>query len=193
MNNIIKGHGYELFINDFLNNLDNIKISYLWKEIPEYVLFDYGFIKSYNDHRLNRKTDNINKLEDVGTDIIYINQKNECIIVQCKNYTNSIRIEDLSGFFFIMRKHKDKVGEIYYTNQLSRKITAEYFDDDTIKLIKKEFRQDNFIQILDNISEYIIKPYAYQTKIINLANEYYKTNNSGIINCPCGTGMLLVA
>ena len=189
MENIIKGHNYELFINDFLNNLDYVEKSYLWKHIPEYVLFDYGFIKSYNDHRLNRKTDNINKLEDVGTDIIYINQNGECIIVQCKNYTNSIRIEDLSGFFFIMRKHKDKVGEIYYTNRLSRKITEEFFDDDSIKLIKKEFYSEDII----NIPEFIIKPYDYQTNIINLAYDYYNNNNSGIIIMPCGTGKTLIS
>ena len=38
MNNIIKGLEYEIFINDYLNNKDNIKISYLWKDIP-FILF----------------------------------------------------------------------------------------------------------------------------------------------------------
>jgi predicted helicase len=131
---------------------DNIKISYLWKDIPEYLLFDYGFIKSYDDHRLQRKTNNINKLEDIGSDIIYINHNDECIIVQCKNYAlrKSIKIEDLSGFFFIMCKHNDKIGEIYYTNKLSKKILNEYEDNDRIKLIKKEFIQDN--KVIDIIS-----------------------------------------
>ena len=72
------------------------------KNIPEYLLFDYGFIKSYNDHRLLRKTNNINKLEDIDTDIVYINKNNECIIVQCKNYTKSIKIDDLSGFLLCL-------------------------------------------------------------------------------------------
>jgi hypothetical protein len=43
MNNIEKGYQYEIFINNYLNTLTNIKISYLWKDIPEYILFDYGF------------------------------------------------------------------------------------------------------------------------------------------------------
>ena len=188
MDNIEKGYQYELFINNYLNTKDNIKISYLWKDIPEYLLFDYGFIKSYNDYRLQRKTNNINKLEDIGSDIIYINQNDKCIIVQCKNYTKSIKIEDLSGFFFIMCKHIDKIGEIYYTNKLSKKILNEYEDNDRIKLIKKEFIQDN--KIID-----IIKPYDYQNKIIKLAEEYYKNNplGSGIISCPCGTGKTLIS
>ena len=92
MNNIEKGYQYEIFINDYLNTLNNIKISYLWKNVPEYLLFDYGFIKYYNDHRLQRKTNNINKLEDIGTDIIYITKYDKCIIVQCKNYSNSIQL-----------------------------------------------------------------------------------------------------
>jgi superfamily II DNA or RNA helicase len=186
MNNIEKGYQYELFINNYLNSKDNIKISYLWKNVPEYILFDYGFIKSYNDHRLQRKTNNINKLEDIGSDIIYINQKDECIIVQCKNYSKSIKIEDLSGFFFIMCKHNDKIGEIYYTNKISKKILNEYDDNDRIKLIKKEFIQDN--KVID-----IIKPYDYQNKIIKLAEEYYKNNNTSILSLPCGTGKTLIS
>ena len=188
MNNIEKGYQYEIFINDYLNTLNNIKIAYLWKYIPEYLLFDYGFIKSYNDHRLQRKTNNINKLEDIGSDIIYINQNDECIIVQCKNYNKPIKIEDLSGFFFIMCKHIDKIGEIYYTNKLSKKILLEYNDDERIKLIKKEIIQDTKITN-------IIKPYNYQDTIIKLANYYYQNNprGSGIISCPCGTGKTLIS
>jgi len=186
MNNIEKGYQYEIFINDYLNTLNNIKIAYLWKYIPEYLLFDYGFIKSYNDNRLNRKTNNINKLEDIGSDIIYINQNDECIIVQCKNYNKSIKIDDLSGFFFIMCKHIDKIGEIYYTNKLSKKILNEYNNDNRIKLIKKEIIQDTKVTN-------IIKPYDYQNNIIKLAEEYYKDNISGIISCPCGTGKTLIS
>ena len=118
MDNIQKGYQYEIFINNFLNSIDTIKISYLWKNIPEYILFDYGFIKSYEDNRLLRKTNHINKLEDIGTDIIYIDNNDQCVIVQCKDYTRSIKIEDLSGFFFIMCKHNDKSGIIGLYNCL---------------------------------------------------------------------------
>jgi superfamily II DNA or RNA helicase len=180
MDNQIKGYDYEKFINEFLNTKDDIKISYLWKDIPEQILFDFGFIKSYNDNRLKRKTNNINKLEDIGTDIIYITKDDKCIIVQCKNYSNSIIINDLAGFFFIMCEHIDKIGEIYYTNQISKKISI-----DRIKCIHKEFI------IQENIN--IIKPYDYQNKIIKLAEEYYKINNSSILNLPCGLGKTLIS
>jgi hypothetical protein len=72
MNNIIKGYQYEIFINDYLNSNDNIKISYLWKDIPEDILYTYAFINSIHDVRLNRKTNNINILYQYPTtDIIY--------------------------------------------------------------------------------------------------------------------------
>ena len=154
MDNIHKGYQYEIFINNFLNSIDTIKISYLWKNIPEYILFDYGFIKSYEDNRLLRKTNHINKLEDIGTDIIYIDNNDQCVIVQCKDYTRSIKIDDLSGFFFIMCKHNDKVGEIYYTNKLSHKIFNEYYDDTRIKLIKKNITK---LIILLNLMNFKIR------------------------------------
>ena len=181
-----KGYDYEIFINEYLNSLDNIKISYLWKDIPVYVLFDYGFINSYNEHRLNRKTNNINKLEDIGTDIIYINNNDECVIVQCKNYTYNIKIDDLAGFWCIMSKHIDKNGEIYFTNKLTKKIYDIYGNDERIKFIKKEYIQNN-------IHNNDIKPYEYQQEVINLANEFYKNNDSGIISMPCGTGKTLIS
>jgi hypothetical protein len=33
MNNIEKGYQYEIYINDYLNSKDNIKESYLWKNV----------------------------------------------------------------------------------------------------------------------------------------------------------------
>lgn len=177
MDNYIKGFLYEKQINDYLNSSNNVKISYLWKDIPEYILLDYGFIKSINDSRLLRKTDEINKLEDIGSDIIYINNDNQCIIVQCKNYTKNVRIKDIAGFSFILLLHRDKTGELYYTSKLSYKI-VDNMTTDVIKLIHKDYEY--------NIEKFIITPYDYQLKIIDIATEYYKTNDNGILNLPCG-------
>jgi predicted helicase len=195
MNNIKKGQEYEIYINNFLNSLEHVKISYLWKDIPDYVLFDYQFINSYNDKRLLRKTNSINKLQDIGTDIIYIIDNEECtpIVVQCKNYSenNTIRIDDLSGFFFIMCKHIDKIGEIYYSNKICNNIINEFNSSESrIKLIKKD-PIDNLI-VKNNIIEKI-KLYDYQIEAIKLSKEYYTKNNSAIINIPCGTGKTLIA
>ena len=179
MNNIIKGHQYEEFINNYLNSLNNIKNSYLWKDVSEYVLFDYKFINSYTLHRLNIKN-GCNPLQDIGTDILYITNDDECIIVQCKNYTNSIKIEDLAGFYYIMNQHNNKTGEVYYTSRLSKQI----YPSEKIKYIKKSFlkeKQTNF------------KLYDYQENVIKLADEYYNNNLSGIISMLCRTGKSLIS
>jgi hypothetical protein len=62
-----------------------------------------------------------------------------------------------------MCNHIDKVGEIYYTSKLSKKILLEYENNNRIKLIKKEL-----INELNN-TQNIIKPYDYQLNIITLA------------------------
>ena len=140
MNNIIKGYQYEIFINDYLNSNNNIKISYLWKDIPEDILFTYGFINSIHDTRLNRKTNNINKLEDIGTDIIYINQNDECIIVQCKNYeSKNICVKDLSGFSFLFLISKVPIkGIIISHTECSQLVQSIFLNNDKIKYQKLE-------------------------------------------------------
>ena len=179
-----KGLEYELYINDYLNSNinDHIKISYMWKDVPEYVLFDYGFINDYNQHRMNIKN-NENPLQDIGTDILYINQEDECVIVQCKNYSSSVRINDLAGFYYIMSVHHDKRGEIYYTSSLSRLIN----ESKNIKYFKKEIVNERVKEKIE-----VIKPYNYQQVVIDRAAEYYKDNESGVVSLPCGTGKTLI-
>ena len=77
MNNIDKK---VINMNNYLNTLTNIKISYLWKDVQlkiNYILFDYRFIKSYNDHRLQRKTNYIRHINFFF--IYFINYFNKCI------------------------------------------------------------------------------------------------------------------
>ncbi len=117
------GLAYEVYINDYLNKQDHVKISYLWKDVPDYILYEYGFINNYDEIRNERRN---NIIQDIGTDIIYMTKDNKCVIVQCKNYSNTIRVEDLSGFLFIMHQHEDKIGEIYDTSDLSHIIKNKY-------------------------------------------------------------------
>ena len=54
MNNIIKGHDYELFIRNYIDKLDDVYEVYLWKDVPEQTLFDAGLLVDYNRNRLFR-------------------------------------------------------------------------------------------------------------------------------------------
>ena len=76
-----------MYVNAWLNTLPDTKISYLWKNVPEQLLFELGFITNYNEHRLQRKKAKYNKnhniddeepvnpLQDIGIDIIRIKKK----------------------------------------------------------------------------------------------------------------------
>ena len=82
----MRGDIYEIYINTYINTLKSTKISYLWKDVPEVVLYKANLITCYNEHRLKRKSDKINPLQDIGIDILTVNNDETIIFVQCKNY-----------------------------------------------------------------------------------------------------------
>jgi hypothetical protein len=142
ISNYDKGKYYENYINTYINTLETTKISYLWNNVPEQVLFNIGLITNYNKHRLIRKNkivnldDPINTLKDVGIDIIQINKNNNSIFVQCKDYSDTLKVNDLSGFWMIMAKHILKEGIVYHsTNKISVNIKENI--DNRIKFIHK--------------------------------------------------------
>jgi len=61
MQNIIKGDAYEKYIRNYVDTFKDVSYVWLWKNIPDQVLFDNGLITDFNIHRLNRlksKNDN---------------------------------------------------------------------------------------------------------------------------------------
>lgn len=220
--NLEKGQRYERYINKLLNCDNNTKISYLWKDVPNQVLFDAELITNYNVHRLNMKLrknnnnnnnkdyndneQNCNPLHDFGVDIIQITKTNEIIFVQCKDYTNTLVVSNLSGFFLIMLEHRNKKGIIYHTNKLSKNIIIHL--PENIKHICKPMniiQQDNNIieksinnqqdkNIMISSCNYKdIELYNYQKDVINVYELYYKKNNKAILSMPCGTGKTIVS
>ena len=127
MNNIIKGREYEEYINSCLNKLPITKESYLWKDVPEQILYDAGLITNYNEYRLKRKTFKKNPfkentLQDVGIDIVRVTRKDKIDFIQCNNYKHSLKV-NLAGFWMIMTKYNEKDGYVYHSiNQVSKKI-----------------------------------------------------------------------
>ena len=186
MDNKIKGDLYEIFINSYLNTLDSTKNSYLWKDIPEYILYQANLITCYNEHRLKRKSDKINPLQDIGLDIITVNNDDDIIFVQCKNYTGMVNVACLSGFFMMMANHIDKMGYVYYSNKITKKVKENVPDR-----IILEHRPLVLPQIVNSNDG--IKLYDYQKNIVDIYNKYYETNNRAIMSSPCGTGKTLMS
>lgn len=206
MDNKQKGDEYEQFVCDDLNTEQTTTIAYLWKDVPEQILYDTNLITDYNEHRLNRKnTHKINSLKDVGIDIILVKQ-DDIQFVQCKNYTNTIPLCDLAGFFMMMAKHIEKNGTLYYTSELSVNIVENIGNDKRIKLIRKTMHSEENVdennnEIVDEkkpeIQEikYIkeIKLYGYQKKIVKMYNKYYIEHLKAILAMPCGTGKTIIS
>ena len=179
MNNKEKGDIYEKFIHEYLLEQEFTNECYLYKDVPDKFLFNNGLIKSsteiakYNENK---------KSPEVGIDILYTNNNEDCIIVQCKNYTNTIYIDDLSGFYASLFNY-NKTGELYYTSKLSHKIMVE---NEKINFHRKQLVK------LKKVSN-IIKPYIWQREIIKACIEFYKNNSTGILCLPCGTGKTLIS
>ena len=171
MNNLI-GQQYEVQIkNKLLESHENV---FLWNEIPCQIMYDSNLFKSFkNKTKYFRKIQYIKKenhgIMDTGCDIFYQNN-NQWIIVQCKNYENTICQDKLAGFYYLMLV-SDLNGELYYTSNLSNVITM--YETDKIKFIKESFIEVNKINLVNNqIIEYKkIQLYDYQKDAVKQLNQ----------------------
>jgi superfamily II DNA or RNA helicase len=181
--NQIKGYNYEIQIrNHIINNLK--KQAYLWNDVPETLLIKAGIIASHNENRLRRKEFKENPLQDTGVDIIQVDNDNTCSFVQCKNgYKSGVTYNHLAGFLMWMMSFQNIKGYVYYTSKISSHIRSMP-KNDRVDYIKLPYLEN----IVEEQSTHSIKPYDYQIKAKNNFEEYFKTNDRGILSMPCGTG-----
>jgi len=197
MNNKIKGDAYEIFIRDYIDKFDNVSNVWLWKDIPEQNLFDSGLIIDYNrnrKYRLHSKSNNVNITKDVGIDLVQLNTNGEYIFIQCKNYTNSLCVDHLSGFYMRMCYHINVHGIVYHsTNKLSKNIT-NYKSDKRIEYIYLPIDSTKVCNDVNQPKTIICKykPYSYQKYIIKKLKNYFNKNDKGILAMPCGTGKTII-
>ncbi len=174
--NRAKGAKYELYVRDFL--LTKSKDVYLWADIPMTILVSCGIYRHYSDKRKFRETAlKENHILDTGCDILYFDGNWK--IVQCKNYTGSVKINDLAGFFYMMVISKLH-GQLYYTSSISKNL--EIYNCDKVEYIKLEIS-----------SEVVEKPkmelYPFQKDAIRAV----KPVKRGILYLPCGCGKTIVS
>ena len=192
MNNKIKGDLYEKYIRKLLSPIS--KQVWLWKDIPEKHLLKAGLIHDLNEHRLERKRKHLrkeeceNKLEDTGIDILQLKDK-EYIFIQCKNYKNTVRVEDLAGFWLMMLNHQDKKGVVYYTSRLSIHITENAINK---RIEYKRVPMSSKVKVIED-NKKVYDLYEYQKDALCHLTEYFKENKRGILNMPCSTGKTLIS
>jgi len=173
MYNKIKGDQYENYILNYITNETNeFEQAWLTKNIPNEIIINTNL----------NKNDNIEKYKncDIGFDILAV-KNNEYFFIQCKNHNQTLCINDLCSFYFLLYEYNLN-GIIYYTSNLSKrlyelnnnKVEYRYLNMNNTKL-----DIDLNIEICNNI-EY--RSYQYD------AFNSLKGLNRAILAIPCGMG-----
>jgi superfamily II DNA or RNA helicase len=203
-----KGTLYEIYINNYINNyintLPETLISYMWRKVPEQVLYMAGLITDYNKHLLNRRTkkmiekDYVNPLQDTGVDIVTVNKDYSITFVQCKNFMACVKKFNLETFFTMLNKYKQK-GIVYHSQDKIAASLSEIIDSTDEKILKfihkPILENDQNIELTNtiNFKQPEIKLYQYQQEIVDKYVNYYKNKNKAILNAPCGVGKTIIS
>jgi superfamily II DNA or RNA helicase len=165
-----KGYNYELFI------LNKLKLQYdevfLFKFTPERIL---QHTKLFNNYDIYTKYKNC----DIGADLVAV-KDNQVYFIQCKNHNDTLCINDLQGFYFLLYEF-DLNGIVVYSNEISSRIK-----DLSNKVQYLHISYNNQIIDIDyNFLNYInIKSRDYQIEACNLL----KNENRSILSLPSGMG-----
>jgi len=168
MTKLANGKEYEKYIRDIIKN--KYKNCWIWEDVPINIL-DSRFYK--NDIIC----------DDIGCDIIGINNDDTIDYIQCKNYSttgedNTINISDLSGFYNFVAENSITNAIVYYSGKLSQQIICRM---NKIKYIN--------IPLILNKDILKIKPRDYQIEAYNKL----RFANRSVLSMPCGTGKTLVS
>ena len=167
------GYTYEYYV------LKQIKQDYEkvwhWKDFPEKLMYENNLIKDYNIFCKYRY--------DIGADLVAF-KDNKYYFIQCKNYNDTILMENLAGFYFLLYEY-NLTGILYYNGTLSQRVKD--LSTNKIEFINLPFN-NNTIDIIENIKTPVITR-DYQLEAYN------KLNNklTSILNLPCGMGKTYIA
>ena len=89
------GFIYEYFVlNQIKKDYDKV---WHWKDFPEKLMYENNLIKDYDIFCKYRY--------DIGADLVAV-KDNKYYFIQCKNYNETILMENLAGFYFLLMKHE---------------------------------------------------------------------------------------
>jgi superfamily II DNA or RNA helicase len=162
------GFTYEYFVLEQIRK-DYDKIWH-WKDFPEKLMYDNNLIKNYNIFCKYRY--------DIGADLVAF-KDNKYYFIQCKNYNDTILMENLAGFYFLLYEYNLN-GILYYNGKLSQRIID--LSTNKIQFINLPFNNLT-IDIIPTIENPLIIR-DYQQEAYNKLL-YKKTS---ILSLPCGMG-----
>jgi len=167
----IKGDTYEEYVlNNLLSNYDNV---YYFSETPENVIAKTKLYSNYEIYNKYKKC-------DIGADLVAV-KNNEVYFIQCKNFNQTIGINDFCSFYFLILEYELN-GIVYYNGNLSERL----IDLAQGKIIYNNLPYNNTLLDINFINEKNIEfePRDYQIEIYN----QFKNKQRGIIALPCGMG-----
>ena len=139
-----------------------------------------------------------NFLVDTGCDIL-MKKDNQFYIVQCKNYSeNSVRIENLAGFYAMVAHHQ-LPGIVYYTSRLSIHLQG-LRKNPAISFVNLPLGNTNHLEIPEVISNDFVKKESLIEKAFDYQKDAYeacfsvlKEGKRTILHLPCGMGKTLIS
>jgi superfamily II DNA or RNA helicase len=172
----LQGYTYEKYILDlFKNSKDTYDNIWFYKEAPEYIIAKTSL---YDSYYLYNKYKNC----DIGADLVAIKDE-QVFFIQCKNYSNTISINDLSSFYFLLYEYQLN-GIVYYNGKLSERLTE--LSKGKVKYINIPFNNEliNKTIIKPNTDNIIITPKQYQLEAVKILQNEHRS----ILSLPCGMG-----
>jgi superfamily II DNA or RNA helicase/phage anti-repressor protein len=168
------GDSYEIFtFNSIKNDFDKI---WLWRDIPESILFELNIIRNYDIFCKYRY--------DIGADLV-AKKDNKYYFIQCKNFSDTILMADLAGFYFLLHEYNLN-GILYYNGKLSQRVKD--LTTGKIQFINLPFNNQTIINNIENKNDKLI-PREYQLEAYNKLKNYDKC----ILSLPCGMGKTFIA
>ena len=146
-----------------------------WKDFPEKLLYELNIIKDYDKYKKYRA--------DIGADLVAF-KDNKYYFIQCKNFKDTIFIDTLAGFYFLLYENNLN-GILYYSGTLSERLVD--LSTGNIPFINLPFNNENII--FNNKIEEIIKPRDYQIEAYNKLKELDKC----ILSLPCSMGKTYIS
>ena len=160
------GDSYEYFV------LNKIKYQYdqvwHWSKLPEQILYDLNIIRNYDIFSKYRY--------DIGADLVAI-KDDKYYFIQCKNFSETILMEHLSGFYFLLHEYNLN-GLLYYNGKLSQRVKD--LSTKKVQFINLPFNNQTIITNTDKNDKLIPKEYQLE------AYEQLKNYNKCILSLPCG-------
>lgn len=166
------GTEYEYFV---LNHIKNIydKVWH-WLDFPEKLLYELNIISDYDKFKKYRN--------DIGADLVAF-KDNKYYFIQCKNFKETIYIDTLAGFYFLLYENNLN-GILYYNGSLSERLVD--LSTKKIPFINLPFNNEN---IIFDKSEQKIVVRDYQLDAYNTL----KGKEKSILSLPCSMGKTYIS